>query len=355
MATPEIKNSRTPPLTELGGTGLRNYSGYFNEDEVVKDLQWPYSIRRYREMESDALIAGALFAIKQFIRSATWEVEEYKGEGAPSDAKEQAEFLRTCLNDLDKPWEEVLIDILSFLTYGFSLHEIVYKKRLGMNQSNKKYRSIYNDGLYGWRKLPIRSQDTLEFDKECFDDDGEIYKVHQKDYYSKIDTYIPENRYLLFRTTSYKDNPYGGSILYAAYRAYYFRRNIEVVEAIGIERNLAGIPIIRVPSELLSPDADEGQLALRRMYEVMGTQLKKNDQSYVLFPSDVQGDNDSGSGKYHYDIDLLKSEGGNPSYTGPIIERWDRRIMQSMLSDFLLVGFQSVGSYALSSTKVDSF
>jgi len=355
MATPEITNDKTPPLSELGGTGLRNYSGYFNEDEVVKDLQWPYSINRYREMEADALIAGALFAIKQFIRSAEWEVEEYKGENAPSDTRDQADFLRSCLKDLDKPWEETMIDILSFLTYGFSLHEIVYKKRLGMNQSSKKYRSKYNDGLYGWRKFPIRAQDTLEFNKKCFDSDGEIYRVHQKDLIAGIDTYIPEERYLLFRTTSYKDNPYGRSILYAAYRSYYFRKNIEVVEAIGIERNLAGIPIIRIPSELMSPDADEGQQKLRRMYEVMGQMIKKNDQSYVLLPSDTQDANDSGNGKYHYDIELLRSDGSNNSNQGPVIERWDRRIMQSMLADFLLVGGQSVGSYALSSTKVDAF
>lgn len=355
MAVPE-KPKGSPPLTEIGGTGA-DKSGFFNEQDVLRDLQWPYCIKKYNEMAADALIAGALFAIKQYIKSVEWDVKEYSGSNAPSDAKEQAEFLRSIFLDMDKSFSETIDDILSFLQYGFSVHEIVYKKRLGMNQSSKKYRSKYNDGRYGIRKLPIRSQDTLTFNEKCYDSDGEIYRVHQQDFYSGIDTYIPENRFLHFRTTSYKDNPYGRSILYAAYRAYYYRKNIENIEAIGVERTLAGIPVIRIPAELMSPDASVEEKQLRRMYETAGANLKKNDQAYVLLPSSVQGNEDSGNGKYHYDISLLKGDGSNNTSAGTsqIIERWDRRIMQSMLTDFILTGSQSVGSYALASTKVDAF
>ena len=49
-----------------------------------------------------------------------------------------------------------------------SYHEIVYKRRSGRT-GNPKTNSKYDDGLIGWRKLPIRSQDSLyqwEYDDE---------------------------------------------------------------------------------------------------------------------------------------------------------------------------------------------
>lgn len=338
------------PLAEIGGTGLRNDNGFINE-EIVNDLRWPQCVQVYRQMETDALIAGMLFAFKQFIRSSGWNFEEYTGDDAPSDSAEQAKFLKECFNDLNKTWGDTLTDILSFLTYGFSVHEVVYKKRLGMNLSGSRAKSKYNDGKIGWAKFPIRSQDTIDSFETT--KRGEIKSVHQKDYWNGIDVEIPYNRFLLFRTSAYKDNPYGQSVLRGAYRAYYFRKNLEVLESIGIERNLAGIPVIRVPSEIMSTDADKDSRALRSMYETMGKMLKKNDQAYAMLPSDVYGEN--GTGDKMYDIELLRSDGANLGQISPIIERWDRRILQSCLSDVLLVGGQSVGSYSLASTKADMF
>jgi hypothetical protein len=349
MATDDTKSA---PLSELGGTGLRHHNGYIDE-EIVKDLQWPRCNKVYAEMEHDALISGALYAVKQFIKSSKWTVKEYEGVDKPSDATEQAEFLRTCFGDLAKPWSETLDEVLSCLTYGFSVHEIVYKRRLGRSNTNGKFKSKYNDGLIGWRKFPIRSQDTITDFR--FDTHGELTHIRQQDFWNKVDAWIPDDRYMLFRTTSYKDNPRGLSILRSAYRAYYFRKNIEIQEAVGVERDLSGIPIIRVPSEILSPEADESQKKLRRMYEVMGQQLKRNDQSYILMASDIYGNEDTGSGQYIYNVELLSSSGSRQVQTGPVIERYDRRIMQSCLTDFLLMGGQSVGSYSLASSKVDAF
>ncbi len=352
MATPESTNSSSVPLSELGGTGLRNKHGNIDE-EILRDLRWPNSINVYKQMETDALISGALFAIKQFIKSSEWKVEEYTGPDKPADAKEQAEFLRSCLDDMSKSWGDVLEDILSFLTYGFSVHEIIYKRRLGMTPPGNRYPSKFNDAKVGWAKVPIRSQDSIDEFKTS--PRGDLISVHQKDYWNQIDVWIPADRFLLFRTSSYKDNPYGRSVLNGAYRAYYFRKNLEVIESIGVERNLSGIPILRVPSAILASDADENSKNLRHMYETMGSMLKKNDQAYVMLPSDIYGDGTAATGDYIYDIDLLKSDGTNLSAISPLIERWDRRILQSCLADVLLVGGQSVGSYSLASTKADMF
>lgn len=338
-------------LTEYGTTGSYDRSGFFDEEKVINDLRWPACIDKFKEMETDALIGGILFAFNQFIRSSEWKVKSYKGPNRPADAEDQANFLEECLNDLDKPWDDVITDVLSFLPFGFSVHEIVYKKRLGPTNSNKRYRSKFSDGKYGWRKFPIRSQDTIE--KFNADSDGDLVSVTQNDYLAGRKTDIPLDRFLLFRTTTYKDNPYGRSILRAAYRAYYYRKNIETIEAIGIERNLAGVPIIKVPGELFDGTPDNAKRLAQ--FEMMGRNLKRNDQTYVLLPSDIYGDSSASSGDAQYDIELLQGTGSANTNQNQTIERWDRRIAQSMLADFLLTGGQSVGSYSLASTKYDAF
>lgn len=350
----EIEKASTSsvPLTELGGTGLRNANGYIDE-EVICNLRWPNSVMVYRKMERDSLIHASLLAIKQFIRTAEWKVEEYNGPDAPSDSVAQKQFLDECLNDLEKTWGEMLTDILSFLTYGFSVHEIVYKRRLGDDPPGTRAKSKYKDGLVGWSKFPIRSQDTIE--KFNTDKHGQLTSVEQHDYWNGLRATIPNDRFMLFRTSAYKDNPYGQSILAAAYGDWRYRENFKTIEAIGFERNLSGIPIIRVPHEILSGDASSEEKQIRAVYETMGKMLKKNEQAYVMLPSDIRGNGENGTGDYVYNIELLKSDGTNTGAVSPIIERYDRRILQSMLSDVLLIGGQSVGSYSLASTKASMF
>ena len=132
------------------------------------------------------------------------------------------------------------------------LHEIVYKRRLGPSKSPAKS-SKYNDGRIGWRKLPGRRQTTLvNWD---FDDDGELRGVWQL--YDGKRCYLPMERCLHFRTSSAYDNPEGTSFLRGAYRPWYFKKHIEEVEGIGIERDLAGLPVIYAPEGLDLDNKDD--------------------------------------------------------------------------------------------------
>ncbi|WP_155274431.1 hypothetical protein [Piscirickettsia salmonis] len=49
----------------------------------------------------------------------------------------------------------------------------------------------------------------------------------------------------MFRTTSRKGNPEGRSILRNAYQPWYYKKNLESIESIGIERNLVGLLTLR--------------------------------------------------------------------------------------------------------------
>lgn len=150
---------------EIGRIGQKRYGGTFYE-EFLRELRGKKGIETYREMaENDDTIGAILFAVEMLIRQASWNVEP--GGDTPKD-KEAAEFVEQCMHDMQDTWTDTISEILSFLTYGWSFHEIVYKRRMGKTR-DQKTRSKYNDGLIGWRKLPIRAQETLyqwEYDDE---------------------------------------------------------------------------------------------------------------------------------------------------------------------------------------------
>lgn len=335
---------------EQGTTGLRHMSGYIDEEDI-RELRWPHCVKVYRQMESDPLIHGALFAIRQFIKSSEWKVEEYKGQDKPKDAAQQKIFLEQCIDDLNTPWSTFLDNALSMLVYGFSVHEISYKRRNGWKRSRRD-RSKFNDAKIGWRGFPIRSQDTIT--EWGFDKWGDVNWVRQEDQFRGTDVKIPEDRFMNFRASTYKDNPEGRSILRSIYRGYYSRRNVEIQEGIGIERDLSGLPIIKIPSEYMSGDATEDQKAIANMYANIGNNLKRNEQGYVLMPSDIYGNGENASGDNLFEIELLSASGNRQVDTTQVIGRLNQTMMQGMLTDFLLLG-GSVGSYALSSNKVMAF
>ena len=150
---------------ELGRIGQRQFGGVIYE-EFLPELRGKRGIAVYNEMsENDDIVGAILFAIEMLIRQCNWNVEAGGGTGKD---KEAADFVKSCMDDMQDTWIDTISEILSFLTYGWSFHEIVYKRRMG-NTKDQRTKSKFKDGLIGWQKLPIRAQDTLyqwEYDKE---------------------------------------------------------------------------------------------------------------------------------------------------------------------------------------------
>ena len=56
-----------------------------------------------------------------------------------------------------------------------------------------------------------------------------------------------------------------------------------------------------------------------------------------------------------YKLELLSTGGSRQFDTNQIIERYDTRIAMTVLADFLMLGHEQVGSFALSSNKTEMF
>lgn len=329
---------------ELGLTGLDRSGGYVY-DEFLSELRSGRKAKTYKQMrDNDPIIGAVLFAIDMLIRQVKWRVDPVSTDERDIQA---ADFLESCMNDMSHSWEDMISEILSMLVYGWSWHEIVYKRRLGRNEDSSKD-SRFDDGKIGWRKISIRSQDTLY--KWDFDEHGGIQAIIQQPPPNYNIIKIPIEKSLLFRTTSRKNNPEGRSILRNAYRPWYFKKNIEEIEGIGIERDLAGLPVAWVPPEILASDADADDKAVYNEIKDIIQNIRRDEQEGVIFP--LVHDED---GNKIYDLELMSSGGKRQFDTNEIIKRYDQRIAMTVLADFILLGSNEHGSFALSSDKTDLF
>lgn len=324
-------------LKELGRLGQKRYGGFFYE-EFLKELQGRKGMAVYQEMsENDDTIGAILFSIEMLIRQATWDVQA--GGTTPAD-EEARDFVLSCMDDMQDTWSDTISEILSFLTYGWSAHEIVYKRRCG-KRGDPRLRSKYTDGLIGWQKLPIRSQDTLY--EWLYDDNDNITGIVQNPPPDFGLIEIPAEKLLLFKTKSRKGNPEGRSILRNAYRDWYFKRRIQEIEGIGVERDLAGFPVLTAPEGMNIWDEDDPDMtAIRAAADRVVQNIRRDSLEGLTLPSG-------------WELKLLSTGGQRQFDTGAIIERYDSRIAMTCMADFILLGHQNVGSFALSSDKTKMF
>lgn len=351
MSTKQLSVVESQKILGVAGTSTRN--GTLKADELQPELRGKRAIRKYREMrDNDATIGAALYAVEQMLRDVPIKV-------TPADdseqAKEEAKFVESVLEDMDHSLDDHISEALSFLTFGFATFEVVYKRRVGPYERSPKKRSKFTDGRVGIRKIAPRAQWTInrfEVDNQS----GDIYGFYQ-DVSSGFGTnYIPMRKAILYRTTTINGDPSGRSILRNAYSSYERLNAIQQYEAIGIERELAGIPHAEVPAEYLSGDATEAQQAVLNQLKEILRDLKFNEQGFLITPSDTYpGKDGEPTNQKLVSVKLISSEGTRNIDIDPVVKRYQHDIARSVLTEFVMLGGGSGGSYALSKSKSDIF
>jgi len=331
-------------FVEVGLTGLDIQGGQVYE-EFLPDLKGDKGRKVFREMrDNDPVVGAMLFVIENLVRHVTWSVSP--GGASPQD-RQAADFLTSCMSDLSAPWSEFIAEVLSMLPFGWAYHEVVYKMRGGQTEDSKT-RSRFSDGLIGWRKMPIRAQETL--DRWDFDEGGGVRAMIQAPPTGGGTRRIPIEKALLFRTSAHKNNPEGRSVLRNAYVPWYYKNRVQKIEAIGLERDLAGIPLIGVPPELLAKNATPAQKESLEAFKTLGKNVRRDEQHSIIFPLAFDD-----NGNQLYKFELAGPTRIKQFNTDTIIERYNKDIAIVGLADFILLGHEKVGSLALASSKTHLF
>lgn len=336
VVSKEMEKQEPVSFGELGVTAVQSSYGTIFDDRLPK-LQGSRARDIYRQMmDNDPVIGAMMLAVEQSMRAVRWKVEP---ENATDTAKRDADFVWECMGDASHTWQDFITDVLTMLGYGWSFFEIVWKRRAGGGEEGPpEIRSRYNDRQIGWRKLAIRSQTTLE--RWDIDSHGGVQGIYQRDPNTGAIYYIPIKKSLHFKTKPAAGNPEGRSLLRPAFRAWWMKKFIEEVEGIGIERDLAGLPKIIAPSgvDIFSKQ----NIELYKSLQELGKNIRQDKYAAIILP-------------HGYDVQLLASAGGKQFDTNLVIARYDQRIAMSILAQFILLGTERVGSYALASQQRDLF
>lgn len=311
---------------DIGHSGLETRFGRPNDDFL---LEWRgrEKVKRIDEMVKNSPVIGALrLAIEMPIRNIDWQ---FTSEEGPDDPR--LELLTAARKNLSHSWNDHVTAALLFPFYGWSMFTITYE-RVG--------------GQVLWRKFKELGQDTVH--EWAWDEDGGLAGLKQLPWLAP--ELIPIERMILYRFRYNRNNPEGESILRPAWIPYYYVKNLQQVEGIGIERNLNGLPVITPPmgadmTETTSETSDWGKAT------AIVRNIRNDEQAGVVLPPPT------GEGE-HYKWNLALLSGGGMSKvidTDIPINRYEKRILMSALAQFLILGQDKVGALSLSVDQTSFF
>lgn len=337
---------RTIRKNEVGYTGLSQVNGRIYE-EIRNELTYPNNIITYKKMAADPIIKSANNILDIMISRVEWNFKT--NQDSSQESKDAAEYLNWCMKNLSDghTWKSTIEEISSYRIYGFHIAEKIYER-----VKKGKY-----SGKYKWKKLATRSQDTV--DKWLYSDDGRnllgieqnlSYILHRTKGKQVGSVEIPKNKFLHFRYGTRRDNPEGDSPLKGCYIPWKYKTLIEEYEAVGIAKDLGGVPVIGIDVEMLSKaqqDPNGPEASIVSQLHQSAASLHAGDKTFITVPVAY-----TDTGKELFTFDLVGINGGGKQYnTNDIIQRKQNEIFWIYLADVLKLGTDSHGSFALADSK----
>lgn len=341
-ATTELGLAQDWNITQSRGGLVPELSGW----QMLRELELMAS--------TDETVGSMLWAIASIMAQVGWKHEpQVDGERNTTDreAVRWAAWADGLLIDMQHSWGDYIDDALNMIWAGFSLSEMTMKQRTNGN-------SRFDDGLYGFDRLSLRDPMTIW---------GWLYDpTHRNVIAAQQNTYwgsatIPTWKTLHTRPTMAPERPVGRSLLRAAHRVWRLKMRIQDSEAIGIERELTGLPIARVPNEDLNTAATvdpvtkqptpEAQVARSRISSMTTavTKMRFNQSGGIVMPSDTYADETEGKDKTpKYDLSIMTSSGQRAIDARTAARDYDRSIARVVMMQFLHLGDRSTGSFGLS-------
>lgn len=313
------------PLGERGRTGTQAFHGFIATDEYVPELTGLSGLRTFDKMRrSDGMVKAVLRGLMMPLLSAEWEIVPADDDEKNTEIGEEIED--GLFEGLTTSWQDTLRQILSFLPFGFGVFETVFEVR-----------DVDGEQKFMLRKLAPRLQKTiLKFNTA---DDGGLETVTQSTYGSRgfenID--IDIGRLLVFVNEKEGADWMGLSVLRPAYKHWWIKDTLYRIQAMAAERWGVGIPSVTLPPDQSDDDN------VRKAENILAS-LRAHERGYVVWPAG-----------YLFSLITSSQGGGQQMDLLPMIQHHDRMIAVAMLEQFLTLGSNDVGSWALSADQSGLF
>ncbi len=304
-------------FTKLGKTGVLISNGVISREEYNKDITGRKGIEKFNEMRrSDGTVRAALMAVMLPILGANWHVQESSDRPTAMLAQQIVE--RSLFNNIS--WDDFARQAFTFLPFGFSLFEQTY----AVGKIDNREFVLLSD--MGFRK----QTSLLRWEMESTHEPGITQQLSTG---GKAE--IPEVKITRFTFEQEGDNYEGVSLLRAAYKHWYMKTELELIDAMAHEKQGLGILKIRTPSTAKEEDKEEAREIAREQ--------RANEENFI---EEVEG----------YSFDFMDMKANSTRDIIPSIQYHNRQILQSVLSQFLDIGSSgSSGSFSASDNQLDLF
>lgn len=300
----------------FGDSGTSRYGGYFQDE---KNTLWRDDTRAETVDEmrkTDGAVQAVLKGIKAPIISAEWEVFSY--DDSPK-GEEIREFVENNVFGMDRDWYEFLREALGFMDFGFYPFELIWEIRDG---------KIYLKDLAP--RIPLSVMNWQIADKKLG-----ITQIIRTDDFNKSTAEIPIDKLFVLTNDKEGDDITGQSILRAAYKHYKYKDILYRISGIAADRYGVGVPVIGLPDNYGDAEKESAN--------ELGENLRSSEKGYFTKPPG-------------FTIEIL-TPNGNPqgAQIDNLIDHHNRMIMLSTLEQFLGLGGDGVGSFALSQDQSSFF
>jgi hypothetical protein len=263
-----LSKNAPPSMSEIGSVSPSPFTAWLRREynPELRDLQ---GLRKYDEMwRSDSTVRATVRAEMTPILTARWFVKP-----ASESAQDQkiANFISWNLFEgMTISWGQVVYEALLMLKYGWYMFEKVFTNT-HPDMPNK----------ICWQKFaPRHPMDVVEW---SWDDNGgpagvELYNPVQlaSQIVSNSTIYIPIEKLAVCTYNKEAGDMTGVSLLRSAYKPWYYKMQMEKIDAIQKERHGIGVPIITLPVGFNDND--------KVLAEQIGRNLRTNERAHVVMP-----------------------------------------------------------------------
>lgn len=343
-----IKRGPSSPMRETGVSGVVHHSGYLASRETNPKLIGPTKWLTAADILVNTAIVGAgVRFYLNLIADAQWTVQPAIKDSR--EAQEYADFVESCRTGMTTSWAKIVRRSALYLFHGFSIQEWTAIKR-------------DSDGAIGFKDIESRPQHTIE--RWDIDESGTLLGVGQVSPQTSQELYIPRSRMIYLVDDALTDSPDGIGWFRHLAEPNHRLRGFLKLEAIGLQRDLSGVPIGRAPLTKLDEMVTAGQItedqkaaALATINKFLRAEIKMENTS-ILFDSQLwesmASDGPKVSSTPMWGVELLNGSTTSLPALANAIDRELHEMARIIGVENLLVGAQQTGSLALAADKTQT-
>jgi len=336
-------NKRTTAFKEAGKSSTAIQGGVVVTKERNRKLVGENKFKTYEDMIANVtIIFASLRLYSTLIASSAWSAQP---SDESAEAEQMAETIMDIINDMESPFVEAVKAASLFKFNGFAWLEMTAKKR--------------DDGIIGLKSIEQRPCRTIQ--KWDVDETGTVKAVGQTLPLTNEMAYIPRWKSIYLVENMLTDSPEGFGMLRTVAETASRLQEIQKSEKMGVNRDMRGIPLGRVPYAALEESGlskEEIEKAAEAVEEFVSmvqkgetTGIVLDSATYVSGSSTQNGESQSFTGNKQYDLELLSAATSGLGDVDKIIRRLNMEIARALGSEVLLLGDGGSGSLALSKDK----